>query len=83
MSGGIPFIYKVTLVASPSLLNDGMWRTAWNRRSVQASGAEPSAGSSGECMAGREGCVGFWAGLSTSASAKTLEMNANQASWET
>lgn len=31
-------------------------------------------------MAGRGGCVGFWARLSTSASAKTLEMNANQAS---
>lgn len=49
---------------SLNLLKGGVWRTAWYGRLFRAAGAEPSAGSSGECTAGRVArCVDFWAGL--------------------
>jgi hypothetical protein len=77
--GRIPFIYKVTLVSTCSKV--AYDRQPDNGSLFQAAGTEPSAGSSGEYTAGRVGCVAFWVVLH-SASAKTLEMNAHQASWE-
>lgn len=80
VSGGIPFIYKVTLVQACSMMACGGQPGTGDRSKLQEQShllvhqENAWLGGEGVLVSGPD---------STSASAKTLEMNANQASWET
>lgn len=76
MSRGIPFIYKVTLVQACSMMACGR-QPGTDRSKLQEQ--SPLLVHQENAWLGGEGVLR----LSTSASAKILEMNANQASWET
>lgn len=80
MSGGIPFIYKVTLVRACSRMACGRQPGTGDGSKLQEQ--SPLLVHLENAWLGGEG-VWVSGPDSTSASAKTLEMNANQASWKT